>query len=256
MNPIKEIRRSLAKRGVVGTVRFTVVKSIEVLRNRSLSRRRVIDHQRKSDLEFDSKYGVDTAGTISIGDLNVSSQNYVYGVRYQPIHEVDFAEVLEEFNLSYEQFTFVDFGAGKGRAIILAAALPFKKIIGVEFSDQLCSVAEENLTRLRQEQKACKDISLVHMDVAEFDLPREDFLILFLYNPFGRPVMEQVASNVAAWYEEKPRRVIVLYFQPEHSDVWDSIAFLEKKRETRGLCIYESEPAARIGSSAGVLPPS
>jgi len=226
------------------------------MRNLSISRREVIVHRRKSDLEFDGKYGVDTAGTISLGQLNISSENYIYGVRYQPIYAVDFAECLEEFSVPYEQFTFIDFGAGKGRAMILAATLPFKKIIGVEFCDELCSVAEDNLTRLTPEQKLCKDISLVHADAADFDLPREDPLILFLYNPFGRPVMEQVASNVAASYEEHPRRVIVLYFTPEHADVWDNIAFLQKRRETRGLIIYESEPAAEIGSGTGVLPPS
>jgi tRNA G46 methylase TrmB len=45
--------------------------------------------------------------------------------------------MVSRLNISFEDFTFFDFGSGKGRALHLASEFPFKNIIGVEFSSKL-----------------------------------------------------------------------------------------------------------------------
>lgn len=164
----------------------------------------------------------------------------MYGAKYEPIHCVDFSQFLEPLGIPYGHFLFVDFGSGKGRAVLLASALPFKKIIGIEFSDALTATAKKNLFRYPNELKKCKDIEFVVVDAAEYDLPYEP-LVLYFFNPFKRPVMKQVVNNVTRTFEAYPRRIVVVYFSPYQSDLWDKIGFLEKVKDTKGLCLYDTK---------------
>lgn len=235
-----EIDRSIAQRGIVGTAHSVIEKIINKILCLAPSKRCANRLHEERDLEFDEKYGVDTSGIIRLSDLNIKSDNAIFGVRYQAIRNIDFQQLLEPYCLSYEHFNFIDFGSGKGRAILLASKLPFKRIIGVEFSEDLTAVAKENLRRYPENSKMCNDIKLVCMDAAEYKLPIQP-LVLYFYNPFGRPVMTHVAENVISSYKQQPRRIIVIYFTPDYSDIWDNISFLHRKIKTNGLCIYDSE---------------
>ena len=47
-------------------------------------------------------------------------------------------------NIEHDRFTFVDFGAGKGRVLMMACEYPFKQVIGVELSRKLHATASRN----------------------------------------------------------------------------------------------------------------
>jgi len=237
----KEIKRSHAKRGIIGTIRFILAKMYNHFLV-MLSLRKMPTHKQNDEsLEFDIAYGINTAGNVQIGKLDIDSENYIYAVRYEPIHIVNFSEILDGLSVAYEHFNFVDFGSGKGRAIILASSLPFKKIIGVEFSNELNSIAKDNLSIYPEELKKCKNIEIVCVDAAEYTLPQDDPLVLYFYNPFDRPVMAQVANNLIVSYKMKQRRIIIIYFTPECADIFDGISFLKKKKATKTLCVYDTE---------------
>ncbi|MFZ3091292.1 MAG: class I SAM-dependent methyltransferase [Nitrospirota bacterium] len=197
--------------------------------------------QKKADMEFDSKYGVNTAGIIPISNLNIKSNNWIHSSKYQAIPYVDFGSLLEPFDLPYEDFIFVDLGSGKGRAILMASSLPFKKIVGVEFSKELASIAEDNLSRYSEDLMNCKNIEMICMDATKYIFP-EDPLVLYLYNPFDTPVMAHVVNNIAESFQKKPRRIVVLYFTPQSACVefWDNVKFLEKVKASNELCIYDT----------------
>jgi len=236
---INQIRRSFLKRGAIGTLYLIMSKLINQVKNLASSRRQAIKLHREKDLEFDIKYGVDTSGIIPQSELGIDSSNQIFGVRYEPISNIDFRQLLEDFSLRYEEYVFIDLGSGKGRAILLASSLPFKKIIGVEYSDELNSIAKNNIHLYSGERK-CMDIELICMDAAKFVFPKDDSLVLFLYNPFEKPVMERVINNLTASFHEHQRRIIVLYFNPQCADIWDNISFLKKKKAMKELCIYDS----------------
>ena len=236
---IRQIRRSISKRGAIGTIGLVMSNSIDGIKNFSPARRRAIKFEKRIAEEFDVKYGVNTAANVPLGKLHIDSANAIYGVRYEPIDRVDFSGILSGLNLQIDQTTFVDFGSGKGRAILLASALSFRKIIGVEFSQELNSIAADNIARYGGERK-CADIELICMDAARYVVPEAEPLVLYFFNPFERPVMAQVADNVVASFEAHPRRIVVLYFTPKYADVWDGIPFLKKKTAKTGLCVYDS----------------
>ncbi len=58
------------------------------------------------------------------------------------------------------QFTFVDFGAGKGRVALLAAKYPFVRVIGIEHSPRLVAAAKENAARFAQRNKSSVPVDI------------------------------------------------------------------------------------------------
>ena len=77
------------------------------------------------------------------------------------------------------------------------------------------------------------------MDAGDYRFADEPF-VLYMYNPFGRPVMERVVDNVTATFREHPRRIVVVYFTPRHSDLWEGVKFLRRVRVKPGYHIYET----------------
>lgn len=167
------------------------------------------------ELEFDRRYGTDTAGYIPLSDLDVQGDNWMQGCAYQGIGpDVDLATVLPP--LQFEDHTFVDLGAGKGRAVLLALRLPFKEVIGVEFSPSLAQIAHTNTRRWPPAEFRAGACAIVCKDVNEYTLPAGP-LVVFIYNAFGPQLMETTAARVAAHADP----VVIAYFTPKHPQAWD-----------------------------------
>ena len=60
--------------------------------------------------------------------------NWVHGAEYQGSNAPALEQALRELAVPYRRFTFLDFGAGKGRAVLVAARFPFQSVVGVEYS--------------------------------------------------------------------------------------------------------------------------
>jgi hypothetical protein len=74
---------------------------------------------------FDQKYQVDTAGEVSLFQLDIASPNESAGVRYQPSPVETCDELFASLPIRHEDFTFIDIGAGKGRVLLFASRFPF-----------------------------------------------------------------------------------------------------------------------------------
>lgn len=53
--------------------------------------------------------------------------------------------MLDRLDIRGAAEVFLDYGSGKGRALIMAAQYPFRRILGVEFSPQLSLIASQNI---------------------------------------------------------------------------------------------------------------
>ena len=229
---LTKIRMSLAIRGGIGTLKLCGTKAISLLKGLMPSHRAARNRARELDEEFDREYGLDTSGIICPSKSSVIGDNWIHGIRYEPTDPTLFVRAIEELSIPCEEFVFVDFGSGKGRALLLAAGFPFKKIVGIEYWDDLNRIARQNLLRYPTASKLCQDIDLVCMDATEYRLPNEP-LVLFFYNPFGRKVMEKVVENVTHSFQSNRRRMVVVYLTPEHADLWDRVGFLQRTHPTR-----------------------
>ncbi len=213
----RKLEKSLQVRGAWGTLLF----AMRFLANKQAD-------ADPSDLAFDKAYGCDTAGVIPVSDLDVTCASWVHGNAAQSVGgSVDFANVLGP--LPFEQYTFVDLGAGKGRAVLLASRLPFKKVVGVEFSKKLHAISVQNINRWREKRAP---VELVHQDASYYQLP-DGPLVLYLYNPFGAEIMNAVIAKVAARAEP----TIVVYFTPKCAHLWDATP-LKRVREAPGYIVW------------------
>ena len=166
----------------------------------------------------------------------------------------------ETFNLAMDHLiirpgedVFVDFGSGKGRIVLLAAELPFRRIIGVEFSKQLHDVALENL-RGALPRLNCKDVELLLADATRWKVP-DEATILFFFNPFHGDVLAKVFENIRRSLAEAPRKITIIYVRPEKffekEIAWQE--WLTRKLELACLegrvTIYESKAGQPNGSA-------
>lgn len=239
----RSVNKSLRTRGWSGTARFAAVLALHWIKQADPEVRRARAQQRAAEQAFDRRYGVDTGGVIPLSKLSLNSDNWIYGAAYQAIGAgVDFEQILRQLGISCEEYTFIDLGSGKGRAVLLAAGVPFQQIIGVEFSAELHAISQRNLCRWPEAEKKCRDIKLLCMDAGEYVFPHQTF-VLYMYNPFERPIMQRVIDNLVKTFNQRPRRVIVMYFTPKYSDLWAETECLEKVMERPGYHVFDTAAA-------------
>ncbi len=178
------------------------------------------------DDRFDEEYAVETAGNISFSSLDAPPDRVAHAAAYRPIYPAPFLDLIHQLPIDFEEWTFVDFGSGKGRAVLLASEFPFRKVVGVEFSPSLHETAQRNLGTYRSATQRCRNIELLCLDAAAYEIPRTPAVFHF-YNPFGKQVMAEVARNIDRSLQEAPRAAFVAYFYPEVAGVWTTCKTLE-----------------------------
>jgi hypothetical protein len=160
---------------------------------------------------LERRFGTVTEREVSLGDLGLEAPGRV---GYKPTPWNTLARALPSREVGADD-VFVDFGAGMGRAVVLAARAPFKRVVGVELSSELAAVARSNIERVRSRAR-CRDIEIVVADALEWE-PPDDVTVAFFYNPFEGEVFERVVQRLLASVDEHPRRLRIVYCNPvEH----------------------------------------
>lgn len=185
---------------------------------------------------FDASYGTETGGIREIGSLEIDSANARHAVRYQPSAAALVRRAIEGLGMDLSEFTFIDFGSGKGRVLMVAAGYPFRRVVGVEFSRELHETALRNISRLPSHLNRAGALSCICSDATEFELPESD-LVCYFYNPFGPTVLGPLAERLAAHRTVRGRRVIVIYVDPQHREVFE---------RTGGFETIRSEPPVLV----------
>jgi SAM-dependent methyltransferase len=170
------------------------------------------------DSRIDRRLGIETVGTIrerNLDNLVIDSPNKRFGVGYEPTPIATFRRMMSHLPRHLDQYTFIDLGCGKGRTLAAAVQYGFARVIGVEFSEELCAIAKTNLASLRNRTRA--QIEIVNADAADFSIPSDD-CVVYLYNPFGPPVLQRVADNIRSSRLHSPRPIYVIYHGPRVFD--------------------------------------
>jgi SAM-dependent methyltransferase len=120
-----------------------------------------------------------------------------------------------------EETTFIDIGAGMGRAMLLAAEMPFRRVIGVELHPTLARMARKNRTLWRNAGRAKAPMRIIRGDVLDFKFPPGP-CVLFLFNPFGASVMRRLLSKIAKDFAGRPGALDLLYVNTEQEGVLET----------------------------------
>lgn len=183
-----KLRDSLVERGLRGTLRRLRRVASSVLRERRL--------------------GIQTTGSISGSALAFDVASF----GYQPIPYASFDAAMRHVSIRPGEDVFVDYGCGMGRAVILAATLPFRRVIGVERSNVLSQIARENIHRASSHLR-CSEVTIATADARHYELP-DDATHLFLFNPFDESIVTDVLARVRSSLDAHPRPLSVIYALP------------------------------------------
>jgi SAM-dependent methyltransferase len=159
---------------------------------------------------WDLIHRVDTCGDVPLVTLDFQNKNKTAGLEYQSHHPRIVRAGLMALAIRYQDYTFVDFGCGKGRVLLVASEFPFRRIIGLEFAPQLAQIARENLKSYRTRNQKCFEIEAITADATEYELP-DGPQVLYFYSPFARSVMDQIVQNIENALQKSPRDLLVLF---------------------------------------------
>lgn len=168
---------------------------------------------------FDLENGVHTSGLIPGRFLKTGNKQDRHSTAYFGVAPSVFHSLLKRWQrtnpvLPVEQFTFLDLGAGMGRAMLLASEYPFRRVVGVELNPALVRMARCNLARWRTMGRRSVPATIVCGDALAARIPRGPSLV-FLFNPFGEPVMRRLIRRLAAAYAHRPGQLDLLYVNNE-----------------------------------------
>jgi SAM-dependent methyltransferase len=217
---LRTVQRDVERYGILGLLSQAAGRLLGLVTNLRRTVRVEIRQQKRRAAEFDERYGVDTGGYVHQAVLNVGHPNEAHAVSYMGSDPLFFRRAIRSLSVDYPRFVFVDFGSGKGRAILLATEFPFKSIIGVEFSVGLHAIAQNNIRHFRVDNAERKNVRSVCMDAADFPIP-DDCLVCYFYNPFDEAVMDRVVSNITESLLRTPRQCYIVYYNSRHDRLID-----------------------------------
>lgn len=175
---------------------------------------------------FDEANGVRTSGLVAGRHLKSGHRHDRHATAYYGVAPSVFQALIRRWQRSrpaapIEETTFVDVGAGMGRAMLLAAEMPFRAVAGIELNPTLVRIARRNLAVWRKAGRGRAPMRLACGDAAE--LPFADRpCVAFLFNPFGAAVMRRFLKAVATKFRSRPGELDILYVNNEQEGVLET----------------------------------
>jgi hypothetical protein len=178
---------------------------------------------------FDQLHGTDTSGlipgsTIALGtNVKVAELTAYYGIAPSILSGV-VDRWLRDLHpqAPIERTVFLDVGAGKGRACLLASEYPFLRIEGIELNADLATLATENTTIYTQSPttQTLAPVKIHHADATKHPIPAEPTLA-FLFHPFELPILRRFLRHIEKSRAHNNIPLDLIYANAEHDSLLD-----------------------------------
>ena len=175
-------------------------------------------HARVLDPPKEQLFFVPTKDPVALSGLTISSPNREHGHDYRPSPCQLFEWTLAAIDYDFSKLTFVDYGAGQGRVMLLAAEHPFAAVGGIEFAEELHDNAAMNIAQYPRSRMRCRNVECVHEDASQVG-PPDGEAVHYFFNPFSRDVFAEVLHNIVVSYRHKPRRLYLILVDPVATDL-------------------------------------
>ncbi len=176
---------------------------------------------------FDRLHATDTGGLIPGHELVTGHASDAHVTAYYAIAPSILDGLIDLWlreNPPYpiHRYTFLDVGAGKGRALMTASQHPFRAAVGVELNPGLAEIARLNLRAFAASAHAAPlaPASLLEGDALEVPLP-EGPLLVHMFHPFEAPLLRRFAARLEQHLAGRPGQLDVFYVNAEHLSVLD-----------------------------------
>jgi Putative methyltransferase len=203
---------------------------------------------------FDLLHNVDTSGLffadqLISGHAHDQHVNAYWGTPPSGFFGIldHWQQMLVDTSYSIEDYTLLDIGCGKGRAVMMASTVPFQRIVGVELNPELTSTAESNLAKWRSCPLACSNISILNVDALAAPIP-DSPVVLYIYNSFNLYVMVPLLERLQAISLTRTAPIDIIYAQPQQAALVDAVpgitilaaGSIELTPEDRAACAFAS----------------
>jgi hypothetical protein len=162
---------------------------------------------------FDEENHLRTEGQVFLSDLSTAGAPTDQSMWYEPAPINVVPDVLSKLRKSYQGFTFVDLGSGRGRVVLQASHFNFHKAVGVEFAEELHRQAVENSRQYPKLRQKCEDIEFLQLDVRKFEFPMGD-TVIFVFDSFKADLLRAVIAKLKQSYLASPRKIYLIYLNP------------------------------------------
>lgn len=189
----------------------------------------LLGHTAVFDRSFESLAFVSTSEHIPLSELRIQSLIRLSGHDYKPVPRLVFQWAMEALPADLSRVTFVDFGAGRGRAVLLASHYNFEKVIGVEFAQQLQDDCQMNIAQYPRSLMKCRDVECLFEDAANFQIPDQE-AVFYFFNPFNQRVLSEVLNRIAHSYDRNPRRMYLVFVDLADSETIEQWRMFKRLR--------------------------
>ena len=117
------------------------------------------------------------------------------------------------------RLTFVDYGAGKGRVLLLASQHPFTAVGGIEFAEELHDNATMNIAQFPRSRMKCRNVECVLDDAANITAARRRGGALFLQPVRAGDVRRGAAAGSSRRITRRPRRLYLVLIDMDVADL-------------------------------------
>lgn len=157
---------------------------------------------------------------------------------YAPSPIEDLKMILSELDIQPTD-AILDYGSGKGFAMVIMNNFNFNFVGGVELSKRLTKICRTNFSKL-----GIKNVGVFQCNAIEFkEIDR--FNYFYLFNPFPEIVLKAVLQNIQESIEKHPRKIIFIYVCARHREIVSDHPMFEEIREIKGKdwesVIYSNE---------------
>jgi SAM-dependent methyltransferase len=175
---------------------------------------------------FDEEFGVRTSGLVAGRHLKSGHPHDRHATAYYGVAPSVFRALMRRWKRSrldwaIKDVSFIDIGAGMGRAVLLAAQMPFRQVVGVELNPTLARIAKKNLTAWRASGRALAPMKVICGDAVDYRLPTGPCLA-FMFNPFGAPVMRRLLQAWRLGLTVQTGELDLIYVNNEQEHVLES----------------------------------
>ena len=179
------------------------------------------------NIKYDNQFSLKTNSSVQLINMEVESESIVHARHYQATHYRLFFKIMNQLNLPWNKFNFIDFGSGKGRCLLMASMLGFKEVMGIEFAKDLCEMAERNKLSLQKNfpQIPLSPTTIINEDALNF-IPRTKNNVFFFYNPFDGIILKEVLQNCSE-YSPLGSRDYYIYVNPLRDYLFEPLGLKE-----------------------------
>lgn len=142
-----------------------------------------------------------------------------------------------------EKINLLDIGCGDGKVLNFGMLLNFNTVIGIDLDKNAIKKATLNCIQMKG-RGFQTEYNVQDMDAYNYAIPAGTNVI-FLFNPFGKLTMEQVAENILTYQAIHKIAIYLIYLIAVHKKVFENHkAFIK---------IYEKMSAGKINTEMVVF---